>query len=92
MSAYRGVGVDVRKKGVERFAKVWKTDFPLAFCPVVREGDSGMVLHTDGVGSKPVQAYLQWRETGSSKWFDLSQDLLAMNLDDAVCVGADRFW
>lgn len=84
--------MDVRKRGVEYFARVWKTDFPLAFCPVVREGESGMVLHTDGVGSKPVQAYLQWRETGSSKWFDLSQDLLAMNLDDAVCVGADSFW
>lgn len=91
MERYRQLGVDVRKKGIESFKKLIKGEFPFAFCPVAKIADKALVLHTDGVGSKPVQAYLQWRETSDDKWFDLSQDLLAMNLDDAVCVGCRDF-
>jgi phosphoribosylformylglycinamidine cyclo-ligase len=88
---YSKLGVDVRKRGIESFSKLIRSDFPRAFCPVLRIGNQALVLHTDGVGSKPVQAYLQWRETSETKWFDLSQDLLAMNLDDAVCTGCGNF-
>jgi phosphoribosylformylglycinamidine cyclo-ligase len=88
---YRELGVDVRKRGIESFKKLIEGELPHAFCPVTKVGNKALVLHTDGVGSKPVQAYLQWRETSEDKWFDLSQDLLAMNLDDAVCVGCGQF-
>ncbi len=88
---YGKLGVDVRKRGVELFKLA--SHFPDTFCPVLRlSEEEGFVLHADGIGSKPVQAYLQWKETGETKWFDLTQDLLAMNLDDAVCTGADRYW
>lgn len=90
MSRYAEVGVDVRKKGIEVFRP--KTLFPRAFCPVVPDpklGSWGMVLHTDGAGSKPVQSYIHWRETGDSWWFKgVAQDVLAMNVDDVICVGA----
>jgi len=49
----------------------------------------GLVSHTDSAGSKPVQSYLHWRETGDASWFrGLAQDVVAMNLDDILCVAA----
>ncbi|MEM2874465.1 MAG: AIR synthase-related protein [Candidatus Hadarchaeales archaeon] len=91
-SRYAEVGVDVKKRGVEGFRRLIENAFPLAFCPVLRDPISknrGIVLHTDGAGSKPVQSYLQWRETGETAWFlGLAQDVVAMNLDDVICVGA----
>ena len=91
-SKYAEVGVDVRKRGVETFEPFLDTIFPRAFCPVVRDPELrgyGRVLHTDGAGSKPLQGYLHWRETGDFRWFKgLAQDVLAMNLDDVICVGA----
>lgn len=89
-SKYTEVGVDVKKKGVEVFRL--ETLFPRAFCQIVRDPKLrgyGMVLHTDGAGSKPIQSYLHWRETGESKWFKgIAQDVVAMNVDDVICVGA----
>lgn len=91
-SKYAEIGIDVKKKGVEVFRPSLESLFPRAFCPVVRDPKFkkyGMVLHTDGAGSKPLQSYLHWRETGEDKWFrGIAQDVLAMNLDDVVCVGA----
>lgn len=92
-SKYAEAGVDVKKRGIEVFKGTVENLFPNAFCVVVRDPfspDYGLVTHTDGAGSKPVQSYLNWRETGDTAWFrGLAQDVLAMNLDDIICVGAE---
>ena len=92
-SKYAEAGVDVKKRGIEVFKGTVENLFPNAFCVVVRDPfspDHGLVTHTDGAGSKPVQSYLNWRETGDTAWFrGLAQDVLAMNLDDIICVGAE---
>jgi len=91
-SKYAEAGVDVRKRGIEVFRKSVDNLFPKAFCVVTADPESpeyGLVTHTDSAGSKPVQAYLQWKETGDFEWFrGLAQDVLAMNLNDISCVGA----
>jgi len=88
VSLYRSLGVDARKEGTELLLPLLEADLR-PFCPVRRRGKGeGVVLHTDGAGSKPQQSYLHWRETGDPSWFQgLTQDVLAMNLDDVVCVG-----
>lgn len=91
-SKYAEIGVDVKKRGIEVFKKSVDNLFPNAFSVVTRDPDLpkfGLVTHTDSAGSKPVQAYIHWRETGNLEWFKgLAQDVLAMNLDDIICVGA----
>ncbi|MEM2454439.1 MAG: AIR synthase related protein [Candidatus Bathyarchaeia archaeon] len=91
-SRYVEAGVDVKKRGIEVFKDLLDNLFPSAFCVVSGDPDLpgfGIVTHTDGAGSKPIQAYLHWRETGEIGWFrGLAQDALAMNLDDIICVGA----
>lgn len=93
MSRYGALGVDIKKRGVEAFRAVVDNLFPGAFCVVQRDpGDPnvGLVSHTDSAGSKPVQSYLHWRETGDASWFrGLAQDVVAMNLDDILCVAAE---
>lgn len=93
MSRYRDLGVDVRKPGIDRFKDSIENLFPGAFCVVQRDPDdpeTGLVTHTDSAGSKPIQAYLHYKETGDPGWFrGLAQDALAMNLNDLLCVGAD---
>jgi len=92
MSKYAETGVDVKKTGIEIFQKIIKNIFPEAFCVVTPDPDFpgyGLITHADSAGSKPVQAYLNWRETGDLSWFEgLAQDVLAMNLNDISCVGA----
>lgn len=89
---YAESGVDVKKRGIEFFRRTLNNLFPEAFCVISQDPDFpeyGLVTHSDGAGSKPVQAYLHWRETGDLRWFEgLAQDVIAMNLDDIVCVGA----
>jgi phosphoribosylformylglycinamidine cyclo-ligase len=91
-SKYKELGVDVEKRGIEAFKEAIGGLYPEAFCVIHRSPihpDVGIILHTDSAGSKPIQAYLHWRETGDPSWFGgLAQDVLAMNLDDVVCVGA----
>lgn len=91
-SKYAEAGVDVRKRGIEAFREVLENLTPQSFCVVVKDpdlSDYGLVTHTDSAGSKPIQAYLNWKETDSIDWFrGLAQDVLAMNLDDIICVGA----
>ncbi|MEM2796021.1 MAG: AIR synthase related protein [Candidatus Hadarchaeales archaeon] len=91
-SKYRQVGVDVKKSGIEVFKKHIKSIHEKSFCPVFKnpfDSSTGLVFHTDGAGSKPVQAYLHWTETRDKRWFEgLAQDVVAMNIDDIVCVGA----
>ncbi|KXB06472.1 hypothetical protein AKJ53_00290 [candidate division MSBL1 archaeon SCGC-AAA382F02] len=92
MTKYEEVGVDAQKEGIEVFESTIKNLFPQAFCTVEQDPDNeerGIVLHTDGAGSKPVQNYLHWKETGETDWFKtIGQDVLAMNLDDLICLGA----
>jgi len=91
-SKYAEAGVDVRKRGIETFKETLDDLYPQAFCVVTRDPDMpeyGIVTHTDSAGSKPIQAYIHWRETGEIRWFKgLAQDVIAMNLDDIICVGA----
>ncbi len=88
---YEEVGVDAQKEGIEVFESTIDNLFPEAFCTVSRDPDNedrGIVLHTDGAGSKPVQNYLLWKETGDLSWFEtIGQDVLAMNIDDLICIG-----
>jgi len=92
-SRYKELGVDVRKPGIERFKGAIENIHPGAFCVVQRDPRDlkwGHVLHTDSAGSKPIQAYIMYKETGDAGWFKgLAQDALAMNINDVLCVGAD---
>ncbi len=91
-SKYAEAGVDVKKHGIEVFQATVHNLFPEAFCVVAEDPVApgfGLVTHVDSAGSKPVQAYLNWKETGILEWFrGLGQDVLAMNLNDVACVGA----
>jgi phosphoribosylformylglycinamidine cyclo-ligase len=91
-SEYGRLGVDVTKKGIAVFKGLTDNLFPDAFCVVTSDPNDatrGLVLHTDSAGTKPVQAYVNWRETGDIDAFrGLAQDVIAMNVDDVVCVGA----
>ncbi len=93
MSRYEELGVDVKKKGIESFKSVITNLYPGAFCVIQRDPadpDLGLVTHTDSAGSKPIMAYINYKETGDASWFNgLPQDALAMNINDLVCVGAD---
>ncbi|KYH40828.1 MAG: phosphoribosylformylglycinamidine cyclo-ligase, partial [Candidatus Bathyarchaeota archaeon B63] len=92
MSKYAETGVDVRKAGIDVFREIISNIFPEAFCVVTQDPDFpgyGLITHADSAGSKPVQAYLNWKETGEVSWFEgLAQDVVAMNLNDICCVGA----
>lgn len=91
-SEYAKVGVDIRKKGIEVFKSTIQALYPRAFCVVKRDPDFpeyGLVSHVDSAGSKPLQNYLNYKETGDlSSFKGIMQDVVAMNLDDIVCVGA----
>ncbi len=92
MSKYAEAGVDVKKKGIEAFKPLVENLFPEAFCVVVKDPENpkkGLVFHADSAGSKPIQSYIHWKETDDINWFKgLAQDVIAMNLDDIICVGA----
>ncbi|MEM3713156.1 MAG: AIR synthase related protein, partial [Thermoproteota archaeon] len=90
-SKYEELGVDVSKKGVEFLKKITDDLFPEAFCSIVKDPlnpEWGIILHTDGAGTKPVVSYLYYRETSDKRFFEtLVEDIVAMNVDDAACVG-----
>ena len=89
---YDEVGVDAQKEGIDVFKSTIDNLYPNAFCTVAQDPedkDQGLVLHADGAGSKPVQNYLHWKETGDTRWFkSIAQDVMAMNIDDLICIGA----
>lgn len=91
-SRYAKVGVDVRKKGIEVFKSSIQSLYPTAFCVIKQDPefpDYVLVPHADSAGSKPVQSYLNFKETRDINSFKgIAQDVVAMNLDDVVCVGA----
>ncbi len=91
-SKYLELGVDVRKSGVEFFKRLVEEVYPHAFASIIKDDrfGEGLILHVDGAGSKPVISYLYFRETGDVRWFrGLAQDVVAMNVDDVVTVGAE---
>ncbi len=92
-SRYKELGVDVNKPGIERFKESIDDLHPGSFCVIQRDPSDprmGLVLHTDSAGSKPIQAYIMYRESGDASWFKgLAQDALAMNINDILCVGAE---
>ena len=92
MSLYKDLGVDIEKKGIESFKNITNNLYPGAFCVIQKDpyaSDIGLVLHTDSAGSKPIMAYIGYKETSDATWFSgLAQDALAMNINDLVCVGA----
>ena len=56
------------------------------------DSDYALCLHEDGAGSKSVQAYIHWKETGDPAVFKgISQDAAVMNTDDMLCIGATNF-
>jgi len=91
-SKYAKLGVDVKKRGIEYFEGLVDNHYPQAFCVVTKTRffpNHGIVLHSDSVGTKPIQSYLNWKEAGSFDAFrGLAQDVVAMNVDDVICVGA----
>jgi phosphoribosylformylglycinamidine cyclo-ligase len=91
-SKYAKLGVDVKKRGIEYFEGLVDNHYPHAFCVVTKTRffpNHGLVLHSDSVGTKPIQSYLNWKEAGSFNAFrGLAQDVVAMNVDDVICVGA----
>ncbi|MFQ6088904.1 MAG: phosphoribosylformylglycinamidine cyclo-ligase [Candidatus Methanofastidiosia archaeon] len=89
-----GVDIDLEKRGINAIAKILKktyslrktykplTDFGL-FASLVDFGDFALAISTDGVGSKVLVAQ-------KLKKFDtLGIDLVAMNVNDVLCVGAE---
>jgi phosphoribosylformylglycinamidine cyclo-ligase len=93
MSRYRELGVDVKKEGIGAFKGVVDNLYPGAFCVVTPDPSSpgsGLVSHADSAGSKPILSYVCYKESGDPAWFKgLAQDVVAMNIDDIVCVAAE---
>jgi phosphoribosylformylglycinamidine cyclo-ligase len=92
LSRYEELGVDVKKRGIEVFAQTVDNLYPNAFCVVTEDPFNpgfGLVSHADSAGSKPILSYLCWKETDDPSWFKgLTQDVVAMNINDVYCVGA----
>ena len=91
-SKYEKLGVDIHKKGIEVFKPSIRALFSTAFCAVKQDpqfSEYALIAHADGAGSKPVQSYLNYKETGELMAFKgIGQDVVAMNLNDIACVGA----
>lgn len=91
-SRYEKLGVDIHKKGTEIFKPSIRALYPTAFCAVKQDPqfpEYALIAHADGAGSKPVQSYLNYKETGELTAFKgIGQDVVAMNLNDIACVGA----
>ncbi len=97
--SYDALGVSATKDEVH--AVVGKMEaglYPGAFCkllPDVITNDPNycVAMHADGAGTKSTLAYIAWKETGKTDWFQgIATDSLIMNLDDLLCIGAtDHF-
>ncbi len=91
---YAKAGVDIREEAdtVEalvgalttgREGAVQPLELPGHFAGGVRLGDTALILCTDGVGSKVQVA------RALSRYDTIGVDCMAMNVNDAVCVGAE---
>jgi len=90
---YKELGVDADKSDIAKtFDEVNDNDFPNAFCNMMIDPeDSNMLIvkHPDGVGSKSVQRYLHYFETGDATVFQgCIFDAVSMNTGDIAAVGA----
>ncbi|PSG97960.1 phosphoribosylformylglycinamidine cyclo-ligase [Thermoplasmatales archaeon SW_10_69_26] len=91
---YADAGVDIAEEAATveslvgelttgREGPVQPVDVPGHFAGAVRLGDVALVMCTDGVGSKVVVA------DALGDWSTIGIDCLAMNVNDAVCLGAE---
>ena len=90
-SEYEKLGVDARKRDVSYFKKLIEEAFPHTFTSLLKDldGEGYLTLHIDGAGSKPIISYLYYKEFNEFNHFrGLAQDVMAMNLDDVITVGA----
>ena len=68
--------------------------YPKAFSKIYPDylaGDENYcnLMSSDGTGTKSIIAYLYYKETGDASVFrNISTDVIVMNLDDLLCVGA----
>jgi phosphoribosylformylglycinamidine cyclo-ligase len=92
---YAKAGVDIDKKSSSIAALVehlrYKRkgfgkpiDLPGHFTGLIDFGDLALTLCTDGVGTKLMVA------DALRKWDTIGIDCIAMNVNDTICVGADR--
>lgn len=96
---YARRGVSAEKDEVHAAVKdLDKGLYPNAFCKVLPDLLAGspehcLALHTDTAGTKPILAYLLWKETGDLSGFrNVVEDALVMNLDDLAAAGfTDNF-
>lgn len=89
---YGSLGVDAEKSGVAKtFQGSTENMCEFAFCNVQRHprrADYVCINHPDGAGSKSVQNYVNWKETGNEDALRGSgQDAFAMNVGDILCTG-----
>lgn len=96
-SKYASRGVSAGKIEVHEAVKnLDKGLYPKAFSRIYPDylgGDENWVnlMSSDGTGTKSIVAYLYWKETGDlSVWRNLAVDVIVMNLDDLLCVGAGK--
>lgn len=91
---YAEAGVDIAEEAatIEQLVGQLRTgregpeqpiDVPGHFAGAIRLGDTALVLCTDGVGSKVLVA------DALEDWSTIGIDCLAMNVNDAVCLGAE---
>ena len=88
-------GVSAGKEEVHAAVKnMDKGLYPKAFSRIYPDylcGDEAYcnLMSSDGTGTKSILAYMYWKETGDlSVWKNIATDVLVMNLDDLLCVGA----
>ena len=94
-SRYDLRGVSASKKDVHKaIQNIDKGIFPKAFCKIVpdilgNDDNYCNIMHADGAGTKSSLAYAWWKETGDlSVWKGIARDVIVMNTDDLLCVGA----
>ncbi len=92
---YERLGVSSDKKEVHKaIESVDKGLFPGAFCKIVEDlndrKDYCSIFHADGAGTKSSLAYMVYKETGDISVFKgIVRDVIVMNIDDILCVGAN---
>ena len=89
---YEQLGVSATKEEVHRaITQLPPSEIEGSFVRIAKhfnDPNAYMSLHTDTAGTKPILAYLMWKETGNlNVWQSISVDALVMNTDDLLCNG-----
>jgi len=94
-SNYDNRGVSASKPDVHNAIKNLDMGlYPKAFSKIYPDylaGDENYcnLMSSDGTGTKSIIAYLYYKETGYASVFrNISTDVIVMNIDDLLCVGA----